>query len=266
VVQVSGSYTGADAQTVEQTVVAPVESQVNGTPGMAYLKSNSTSSGRMTVDVTFDIGTNIDIAALEVQNRVSIATPQLPDDVRRLGLTVRKRNPSLLMVVSLQSPKETHGVKFLDNYANTYVRDALLRVKGVGDISSVTDDFSMRIWLKPDKLAQLGLTAGEVIAALQEQNVQVAAGSVGAPPQRSSQAFEYTVFVNGRLANATDFDQIIVYSKPEDGSIVYLKDVARVELGKFGYANNNFVDGKRASFLIVFQTPGSNALDIGKGS
>jgi len=265
VVQVSGSYTGADAQTVEQTVVTPVESQVNGTPGMAYLKSNSTSSGRMSVDVTFDIGTNIDIAALEVQNRVSIATPQLPDDVRRLGLTVRKRNPSLLMVVSLQSPKETHGVKFLDNYANTYVRDALLRVKGVGDISSVTDDFSMRIWLKPDKLAGFGLTAGEVIAALQEQNVQVAAGSVGAPPQRSSQAFEYTVFVNGRLANATDFDQIIVYSKPEDGSIVYLKDVARVELGKFGYANNNFVDGKRASFLIVFQTPGSNALDIGEG-
>jgi HAE1 family hydrophobic/amphiphilic exporter-1 len=265
VVQVTGAFTGADAQTVEQTTTTAVETQINGTPGMAFLQSNSTSDGRTTMNVTFEVGTNVDIAALDVQNRVSVATPALPDDVKRLGLTVRKRNPSILMLVAMFSPKGTHAVSFLDNFTNIYVKDALLRVKGVGDVFTRADDFSMRVWLQADKLAQLGITANEVVAALQEQNLQIAAGSVGAPPQRSVQAFEYTVFTNSRLATADQFKSIVVRSNPQNGSIVYLRDVARVELGKFNYSNNSFVDGKRASYLLVYQAPGSNALETAKG-
>ncbi len=264
-VQITGSFTGADAQTVEQTVTTPIETQVNGTPGMAYLQSNSTSDGRTTINVNLKVGTNPDIAALDIQNRVGIATPQLPDDVKRLGLTTRKRNPSILMLVAMYSPNGTHNVTFTDNYTNIFVRDALLRVTGVGDIFTRADDFSMRIWLQPDKMAQLGLTTNDVIASLTEQNVQIAAGSVGASPQPKTQAFEYTVFTNSRLSTVQQFNNIIVRTKPSDGSIVYLRDVARVELGKFSYASNSFVDGKRASYLLVYQAPGSNALDVAKG-
>jgi HAE1 family hydrophobic/amphiphilic exporter-1 len=265
VVQVTGNFAGADALTVEQTVATPIESQVNGSPGMMYLQSNSTSDGAMSMNVTFEVGTDVNIATLDVQNRVSVATPQIPDEVRRTGLTVRKRNPSILMLVSLYSPKGSHGVKFLDNYANIYIKDALLRVKGVGDIVSRADNFSMRIWIKPDKLAQLGITASQVVKALQDQNVQVAAGSVGSAPQISTQAFEYTIKVNGPLEKEEDFRNIIVYTKPEDGSLVYLKDVARVELGKFNYSNNSYVDGKFSSYLLIYQAPGSNALETAEG-
>lgn len=264
-VQISGSFTGADAQTVEQTVTTPIETQVNGTPGMAYLSSNSTNDGRTSINVTLKVGTNPDIAALDIQNRVGIATPQLPDDVKRLGLTTRKRSPSILMLVAVYSPNGTHSVTFVDNYTNIFVRDALLRVNGVGDIFTRADDFSMRVWLQPERLAQLGLTGNDVVSALQEQNVQIAAGSVGSSPQTTSQAFEYTVLTNSRLNTENQFDSIIVRSKPQEGSIVYLKDVARVQLGKFSYANNSFVDGKRASYLLVYQAPGSNALDVAKG-
>ena len=265
VVQVTGNFTGADAQTVEQTVTTPIETQINGTPGMAYMQGNSTNDGRTTINVTLKVGTNVDIAALDIQNRVGIATPQLPDDVRRLGLVTRKRNPSILMLVAMYSPQATHNVTFLDNYTNIFVRDALLRVQGVGDIFTRADDFSMRIWLQPDKMAQLGLTAQDVIAALQEQNLQVAAGSVGAPPQNSLQAFEYTVFTNSRLNTEEQFNNIVVRARPQDGSIVYLHDVARAQLGKFSYASNSFVDGKRASYLLVYQAPGSNAIETAKG-
>ncbi len=264
-IQITGSFTGADAQTVEQTVTTPIETQVNGTPGMAYMSSNSTNDGRTTINVVLKVGTNPDIAALDIQNRVGIATPQLPDDVKRLGLTTRKRSPSILMLVALYSPDGSHNVTFVDNYANIFVRDALLRVNGVGDIFSRADDFSMRIWLQPSRLAQLGLTATDVIGSLQEQNLQIAAGSVGASPQLKSQAFEYTVFTNSRLNTEEQFGNMIVRTRPEDGSIVYLKDVARVQLGKFSYANNSFVDGKRASYLLVYQAPGSNSLQVARG-
>ena len=151
------------------------------------------------------------------------------------------------MLVAIFSPKGTHNIRFLDNYTNIFVRDALLRVKGVGDIFTRADDFSMRIWLKPDKMASLGLTATDIINAVQEQNVQVAAGSIGTPPQPSSQPFEYTAIVNGRLSTVEDFNNIVVRSNPADGSIVYLKDVARVELGKFNYSGVAYVDKKPAS-------------------
>jgi HAE1 family hydrophobic/amphiphilic exporter-1 len=264
-VQITGVFNGADAQTVEQTVTTPIESQVNGTPGMAYMQGNSTSDGRSTITVILNVGANPDITALDIQNRVGIATPQLPDDVKRLGLTTRKRNPSILMLVAIFSPNGTHGVTFVDNYTNIFVRDALLRVAGVGDVFTRADDFSMRVWLEPDKLAQLGLTANDVVNALSQQNVQIAAGSVGAPPQNSSQTFEYSVLTNSRLSTEEQFRNVIVRENTKDGSAVYLKDVARVQLGKFSYASNSFVDGKRASYLLVYQAPGTNALDVAQG-
>ncbi|TWW01011.1 efflux RND transporter permease subunit [Chitinophaga pinensis] len=260
-VQVTGTYIGADAQTVEQTTATPVEVQVNGTPGMTYMTSNSTNSGAMSLTVNFEVGTDINIAALDVQNRVGIAQPTLPQEVQRLGLTVRKRNPSILMLVALYSPNGTHDVTFLDNYTNVYIKDALLRAKGVGDIFTRADDFSMRVWLKPDKLAQMGVTAEEVRAAITEQNAQISAGTVGAPPQKTGQTYEYTIFVKGRLVTAEEFGNIIIKTRPDDGAIVYLKDVARIQLGKFSYSNNSYVDGKRASYLLVYQAPGSNAIE-----
>src|ERR1700676_1857198 len=261
VVQVNGQFTGADAQTVEQTMATPIESQVNGTPGMEYMQSNSTNNGLLSVNVTFNIGTNIDVAALDVQNRVSIATPLIPAVASRLGLTVRALNPSMLMMVAIYAPKGTHDITFLDNYTNIFIEDALLRVPGVGDVTTRTDNFSMRVGMDPDKMAAYSLMPQDVISALNAQNVQVAAGSAGSPPQENSQTNEFTILVNGRLNKASEFEKIVVKTIPASGRMVYLRDIARVELGKFTFSSNSFVDGKRASFLQVYQTPGSNALE-----
>jgi hydrophobe/amphiphile efflux-1 (HAE1) family protein len=260
-VTLAATYNGADALTVEQTVATPIEVQVNGTPGMTYLQSNSTSQGQYSMTANFEVGTDINNAAVEIQNRVSIATPLLPQEVQRLGLTIRKKNPSILMLVALFAPNGTHSIPYLDNYTNINIKDALTRTKGVGDVITRADDFSMRIWLKPDRLAALGITAGDVEAALNEQNAQVAAGVVGGTPQEKQQPFEYTVLVQGRLSEPSEFENIIVKTQPGTGAIVHLKDVARVELGKFNYANNSYVDGKRASYLLIYQAPGSNALE-----
>ena len=264
-VQISAAFTGADATTVEQTVTIPIETQVNGTPGMSYMTSNSTSSGSASINVVLNVGTDPDIATLDIQNRVGIATPQLPGLVKQLGITTRKRTSSILMVVAVYSPKGTHNTSFLDNYTNIFIKNALLRVPGVGDIFSRADDFSMRIWLEPDKLAQIGLTATDVTNAIQQQNLQIAAGTIGAPPQSQNQTFEYTVFTNSRLSSVDDFGNIIVRSNPANGSIVYLRDVARIQLGKVSYASNSYVDGIPSSFLLVFQAPGSNALEVANG-
>jgi HAE1 family hydrophobic/amphiphilic exporter-1 len=264
-VSVSASYTGADAVTVEQTVATPLEEAINGVHGMEYLTSNSTSTGSMSINATFKVGTNINIATLDVQNRVGIAKPLLPSSVSRLGITVRAKNVSSLMNVTLFSPKGSHNITFLDNYANIYLVDALLRVPGVGDVSSRGDNFSMRIWLNPDKMASYSLTPQDIIAALNEQNVQVAAGSVGAPPQYTSQTNELNILVNGRLNNASDFEKVIVKTLPSSGEMVYLKDVGRVELGKFTYSSNAYVDGKRASYLMIYPLPTANALDVANG-
>jgi len=260
-VSVSGSYTGADAETVEQTVATPIEEQVNGTPGMEYMQSTNTNSGGMSIRVTFNIGTNVEIAALNVQNRVGIASPALPAVVSKLGLTVRASNPDMLMLVAIFSPKGMHNITFLDNYTNTFILDAVLRVPGVGDVTARADQFSMRIWMNPDKMASYNITTGDVDSALTAQNVYVAAGAVGSPPQRSSQSFETGILVNGMLNKASDYQKIVVKTNPTTGAMVYLKDIARVELGKFTFASNSFVDGgKRASILQIFQSPGSNAL------
>ena len=260
-VSVNGQYTGADAQTVEQTVAIPIEEQINGTPGMEYMQSTNTNSGNMGIRITFKIGTNPHIAALNVQNRVGIASPLLPSVVSKLGLTVRASNPSMLMMIAIYSPNGSHDIKFLDNYTNVFIQDALLRVPGVGDVTTRTDNFSMRVWMDPRKMASYSLTPQDVIAALNAQNVQVAAGAVGSPPQESSQSHETSILVNGQLSKPSEFEQVVVKTIPGTGELVYLKDVARVELGKFTFSSNSFVDGKRSSFLQVFQTPGSNALE-----
>jgi len=265
VVQVTGQYTGADATTVEQTVATPIEEAVNGTHGMEYMSSNSSNNGLMTINTTFGVGTNIDIATLDVQNRVSIATPLLPAAVSRLGITVRALNPSALMLVSLYSPKGTHNITFLDNYTNIFVNDALLRVPGIGAITTLADNFSMRVWMNPEKMADYALTPQDIIDALNEQNLQVAAGSAGVPPQQKTQTFELSILVNGRLNQVGDFENIIVKTNSTTGEMVYLKDVAKVELGKFTYSNNSYVDGNRASILTLYQTPTSNALETAKG-
>lgn len=259
-VSVSATFTGADAQTVEQTTTTPLETQINGSPGMTYLSSSSTSNGQSSIGVTFDVGTDINIAALDVQNRVSVATPILPDAVKRLGVTVVKRNPDIMVALAFFSPKGTHDSKFIGNYVNIYMQDALKRVKGVGDIISRGDDFGMRVWLDPDKLAALKLTPADVSNAINEQNLEIAPGTIGGTPQPSSQSFEYSVLTNSRLNTVEQFQNIIVRSDPTTGNIVYLKDVARIELGKFNYGNNALINGKPATFLLIYQAPGANAL------
>ena len=260
-VGISGSYTGADAQTVEQTVAIPVEEQVNGTPGMEYMTSTNTNTGSVNIRVTFEVGTNVHIAALNVQNRLGIAYPLLPAVVSKLGLTVRASNTTQLMLIAVYSPKGTHDIKFLDNYTNIFIADAMLRVPGVGDVSARADNFSMRIWMNPDKLASYSLMPQDVINALNAQNVQVAAGSAGSPPQENSQTNEFTILVNGRLNKVSEFENVVVKTLPVSGQLVYIKDIARVELGKFTFSSNSFVDGKRASYIQIYQSPGSNALE-----
>ncbi len=263
-VNVSGTYTGADAQTVEQTVTTPIESQINGTPGMKYLSSNSTADGRSAITVTFDVGTNIDIATLDVQNRVGIAEPALPEAVRRLGVTTRKANNDILMVVGLVSPKGTYDQKFLSNYVNLYVRDALLRIKGVGDVQSFGQPFSMRVWLDAGKLANLGLTPSDVTSAIAEQNSRIPGGTVGGRPQNNNQTFEFSVVLDADLNSVEQFENIIIKSGT-DGSPVYLRDVARVELGEFSYSTTAKVNGQTASMMAINQTPGGNAVETAEG-
>ncbi|MGN7205830.1 efflux RND transporter permease subunit [Pedobacter sp. SAFR-022] len=263
-VNVSGTYTGADAQTVEQTVTTPIESQINGTPGMKYLSSNSTADGRSAITVTFDVGTNIDIATLDVQNRVGIAEPALPEAVRRLGVTTRKANNDILMVVGLVSPKGTYDQKFLSNYVNLYVRDALLRIPGVGDVQSFGQPFSMRVWLDAGKLANLGLTPSEVTAAIAEQNSRMPGGTVGGKPQNNNQTFEFSVVLDADLNSVEQFENIIIKTGA-NGSPVYLRDVARVELGEFSYATSSRVNGQVSSMMAINQTPGGNAVQTAEG-
>lgn len=264
-VNVTANFTGADARTVEQTTTTPLETQINGTPGMSYISSNSTSSGQSSISVVFDVGTDVNLASLDVQNRVSVAQPALPDAVKRLGITVRKRNPSIMVALAFYSPNGTHDAKFIGNYVNIYMKDALQRVKGVGDIVSRGDDFGMRVWLNPEKMAALNITPSDVIGALSEQNLQIAAGTIGGNPQPAQQSFEYSILTNSRINTEDQFRDIVVRTIPSTGSIVYLKDVARVELGKFDYNSNALVNGKPAAFLLLYQAPGANALETYRG-
>ncbi len=257
---VSASYPGADAQTVAETVATPIEEEVNGVEGMLYMSSYSTADGTMALSVTFELGTDLDAAQVLVQNRVAIAESRLPEEVRRLGVTTTKSSPDLMMVVHMLSPDGTFDQLYVSNYARSRVRDRLVRLDGVGDLTIFGErEFALRVWLDPGRLAAYGLTAGDVVEALREQNVQVAGGSLGAPPNDTKNAFEITVTTQGRLDDVKEFENVIVRAT-EDGRIVRVRNIARVEIGAREYATNSYLDGSPAVALGIFQRPGSNAL------
>ena len=259
VVNVTGQYPGASAEVVASTVVSPLEQQINGVERMLYISSNSTGDGRFSISITFDLGTNLDIAQVQVQNRVATALPRLPGDVRNIGVTVAKASPDLMMVVHLLSPDKSRDTLFISNYANINVVDVLSRIEGIGSITVFGGrDYSMRVWLDPDRLQSVGLTAEDVIVALQSQNVQVAAGILNQPPMAKQGAFQISVQTQGRLVDADQFGEIIV--KKTGGAIVRLKDVARVELAALDYGLNSYLDKNPAVALGIFQLPGSNAI------
>lgn len=257
---VQANYPGADAETVAATVATPLEQEINGLEGMLYMSSYATADGSMSLTVTFEIGTDLDAAQILVQNRVTTATPRLPQEVRNLGLTTTKSSPDLMMVIHMLSPDETYDQLYVSNYARARVRDLLVRLDGVGNIIVFGErEFAARVWLDPDRLSSLGLVASDVVAALREQNVQVSGGALGAPPNDSDSAFQITVTTAGRLETPKEFGNVIVRAT-KDGRIVRVRDVARVELGARSYVTNSYLNNKPAVALGVFQRPGSNAL------
>ena len=264
IINVSGQYPGASAEVVAATVVTPIEQQINGVENMLYMSSNSTADGKFSIQVSFDLGTNLDIAQVQVQNRVAIAQPRLPVDVRNIGVTVTKASPDLMMVVHLYSPDKSRDALFMTNYATLEVTDPLTRVDGVGSVTVFgSRDYSMRIWIDPDRLQSLGLTATDVTNALQGQNIQVASGVLDQPPIEHQGAFQIAVQTLGRLANPEDFGSIVVKETP--GAVVRLKDVADVKLQALDYSSNSYLDHDFAIALAVFQRPGSNALATADG-
>ena len=264
IINVSGQYPGASADVVASTVVTPIEQQVNGVENMLYMSSNSTADGRFSIQVTFDLGTNLDIAQVQVQNRVAIAQPRLPSDVRNIGVTVSKASPDLMMVVHLYSPDKSRDSLFISNYATLEITDPLTRVDGVGSITVFgSRDYSMRVWLDPDRLQSLGLTASDVTSALQGQNIQVASGVLNQPPVTRPGAFQIAVQTLGRLDNPGEFGAIVVKQTPD--AVVRLRDVAKIELAALDYSSNSYLDHDPAVALAIFQRPGSNALATAKG-
>ncbi|HEY2526773.1 MAG TPA: multidrug efflux RND transporter permease subunit [Xanthobacteraceae bacterium] len=264
IINVSGQYPGASAEVVAATVVAPIEEQINGVENMLYMASNSTADGRFSIQVSFDLGTNLDIAQVQVQNRVAIAQPRLPVDVRNIGVTVTKSSPDLMMVVHLYSPDKSRDALFISNYATLEVTDPLSRVDGVGSISVFgSRDYSMRIWLDPDRLQSLGLTATDVTNALQGQNIQVASGVLDQPPMAHPGAFQIAVQTLGRLDTPAEFGAIVVKETPD--AVVRLRDVAKIELAALDYSSNSYLDHNPAVALAIFQRPGSNALATAHG-
>ncbi|TWU30818.1 efflux RND transporter permease subunit [Novipirellula artificiosorum] len=276
-VQVTATYPGANAVTVAETVATPIEQEVNGVERMLYMSSKCTNDGQMMLDVTFELGTNLDTAQVLVQNRVAVAEAKLPEDVKRIGVTTKKKSASILMCVNLISPGGRYDQLYLSNFALLNVKDDLARVSGVGDVSFLGPrDYSMRIWLDPNKLASLQMTASDVIQAIQEQNVQVAAGRIGQPPipTGANVPFQLPLNVQGRLSNEEQFEEIVV-KRGERGQMVYLRDVVRektyddagrvvekgIELGAKNYDVNSYLDGEPSVTLGVFQLPGSNALE-----
>lgn len=275
-VQVTATYPGANATTVAETVATPIELEINGVERMLYMSSKCTNDGQMMLDVTFELGTNLDTAQVLVQNRVAVAEAKLPEEVKRIGVTTKKKSPSILMCVNLISPDNSYNQLYLSNFATLTVKDELARIEGVGDVSFLGPrDYSMRVWLDPNKLAAKSMTATDVIKAIKEQNVQVAAGRIGQPPVTAGTAvpFQLPVNVQGRLSDPKQFEQIVIKTG-ESGQLVYLRDVVRdtiptkdsnpeergIELGAKNYDVNSYLDGQPSVTLAVFQLPGSNAL------
>ncbi len=262
-VVVTTQYPGASAQTVSDTVATPIEQEINGVEDMEYLYSQATSNGQLNITVTFKLGTDLDKAQVLVQNRVAIAQPRLPEEVQRNGVVTRKNSPDLLMVVFMLSPDDTYDQLYISNYALRQVRDQLLRLDGIGDIQIFgARDYSMRLWLDPDKIATLGMTAGDVLAAIRAQNLQIAGGQIAEPPI-ADRAFQPNLTFTGRLRDPQQFENIVIKAGA-DGRTVRLRDVARIELGALSYTTNSFLLRKSAVAMLVSQRPGSNALATAK--
>jgi hydrophobe/amphiphile efflux-1 (HAE1) family protein len=260
-VQVTTTYTGADAQTVADTVTTPIEQQVNGVKGMIYFSSDSTSNGLSSIVATFDVGYSQDIAAVDIQNRVQTAEAVLPPEVKQFGVTIKKTSTDMVCVVNLVSPDSRYDATFLDNYAQIYVLDVLKRIPGVSDVNTFGRKYAMRIWLDPDRLAAQLIEPDEVIQAIQAENRQAAAGKIGGQPAPPGLVFEYPILTKGRLSSVPEFEEIIVRRR-DDGSIVQLRDVARVELGSENYETSGWLSGKPAGTLPVYQYSDANALNI----
>ncbi len=259
-VTVTADFPGASAETVAETIAAPLEQEINGVDDMIYMTSQSTGDGKLIITVTFKIGTNLDSAQVLVQNRVAVAVPRLPEEVQRLGVVTQKTSPDFLMVVNLQSPDNTFDRNYISNYALTQVRDQLARLNGVGDVQLFgSRDYAMRIWIDPGKAAALNLTADEIVSALRAQNVQVAAGAIGAPPHPTGDAFQIGVEAQGRFKDPSEFADVVIRTD-SDGRQVRVSDVGRVELGAGDYNTNAYLSGKPSVIVAVLQRPGTNAL------
>ena len=261
-VVVHASYPGANPKVIAETVATPLEEQINGVEGMLYSSSQATSDGAVTLTVTFALGTDLNTAQVDVQNRVAQALPKLPEEVQRLGVTTQKSSPDLTMVVHLTSPDQRYDMLYLSNYARLHVKDVLGRLDGVGDVQIFgAGEYSMRVWLDPQKLAVRSMTTGDVIDAIREQNVQVAAGALDAPPGPTNSAFQLNINTRGRLINEDDFRDIIVRTDA-NGGVTHLRDIAKVDLGSDNYALRSLLDNKPAVALPIFARPGSNAIQI----
>ncbi|MGR5294292.1 efflux RND transporter permease subunit [Vibrio mediterranei] len=264
-VSVTTSYPGASAEVVADTVSKVIEAEVNGVENMIYMESKGANDGSYSLNVTFEVGTNVDMAQVNVQNRVQQAMPRLPQEVQRNGVKVEKQDPNILMMLNLVSPDGSLDNLFLNNYMGINIKDNLARVNGVSKVSIIGGmDYSMRIWLNPDRMASLGVTVEEAIASIQEQNIQVAAGRIGAAPVPRDQQFQYTLSTKGRLSHPEEFEQIIIRSNP-DGSAVYMSDIARIELGAASYDAEAMLDNKPSALLFIYQSSGANALEVAKG-
>ncbi len=260
-VSVQAFYPGANAEILAETVAAPIEAEVNGVDDMLYMNSTSDNSGRYRLDVTFAVGTDPDIAAVNVQNRVALALPTLPAEVSQQGVSVRKQSTSMLLTVNLLSPKGTFDRLFLSNYMEINIRDSLARLPGVGDASQFGPlDYAMRIWLDPQVMTSLAINEAEVVDAIRRQNLQAATGRLGAPPDNEARAFTYTLQAKGRLTEPEEFEHILIRANP-DGSVVRLGDIARIELGAQTYDADTWVDGVSTSMLGIYLSPGANALE-----
>ncbi|MGQ0528562.1 MAG: efflux RND transporter permease subunit, partial [Panacagrimonas sp.] len=262
---VSTSFPGADAATVEQSVAAPIEQQVNGVEDMLYMSSKSGNDGSYALTITFDIGTDQDIAAVQVQNRVAIAQRQLPQEVVRQGVSVTKRQPQILMLLALRATDPRYDYLFLSNFATLNVYDAIARVPGVGQVIVFgARDYGMRIWLDPEKMARLGVTTQDIASVLNEQNVAAPAGTVGAEPAPRGQEKQYAVYVRGRLGSVAEYENVVVRAQ-SDGALVQLKDIARVELAATDYTRSNTLNGEPSAGIGIYQLPDANALDVKHG-
>src|SRR3954447_15232713 len=259
-VVVRAAYPGANPKVIAETVAAPLEQQINGVEGMLYMYSQATADGVMTLTVTFALGSDLDNAQVQVQNRVSQGLPRLPPEVQRVGVTTEKASPDLMMVVHLISPDERYNMLYLSNYAHLRVKDELARIGGVGSVQIFgAGEYSMRVWLDPNRLASRQLTATDVVRAIREQNIQVAAGVLGGPPSPSDTTFQLSINARGRLTTEEEFENIVVRATP-DGQITRLRDVGRVAIGADQYSMRSLLDNQNAVAIGIFQRPGTNVI------